>query len=273
MKPEEFISFLLPKLKDVPVLKSLAIAQACLETGFGKNIFYNNIYGIKCHDPNKYAGCRYAKTKEFVSGQAQNFELAFQTYNSVEECIEDYSGIMNLPRYEKVRNAKNYIEACNAVKECGYSTSPSYPQSLITIIEKYKLQNYDWRYEMKLTENFAYEEFWSGSKSGIKIKPPEELFPRIQQLAQELQKVRDIIKRPIIVTSGWRTPEWNSEVGGVENSYHIQGLAVDSRAVGMLIVDYGFYLARYTNFKGFGINVAKNFIHSDFREIFTIFHY
>lgn len=32
---------------------------------------------------------------------------------------------------------------------------------------------------------------------------------------------------PFIITSGFRTPEINAGVGGVENSAHLQGLAVD----------------------------------------------
>ena len=47
MTPQEFIKLLsdkIDKIKDVPVLKSLAIAQSCLESQYGKKHFYNNIY-------------------------------------------------------------------------------------------------------------------------------------------------------------------------------------------------------------------------------------
>ena len=50
MTPQEFIKLLsdkIDKIKDFPVLKSLAIAQSCLESRYGEKSFYGNIFGIK----------------------------------------------------------------------------------------------------------------------------------------------------------------------------------------------------------------------------------
>nr|DAE41829.1 MAG TPA: peptidase [Caudoviricetes sp.] len=54
-----------------------------------------------------------------------------------------------------------------------------------------------------------------------------------QQVRSELlfllNRIRTAWGRPIIVNSAYRSPEHNRAVGGVENSYHVQGLAADIR--------------------------------------------
>ena len=85
MTPQEFIKLLsdkIDKIKDFPVLKSLAIAQSCLESRYGEKSFYGNIFGIKCHDPNLYAGCRLGKTAEFVNGNYKNLSQ-FRAANKI----------------------------------------------------------------------------------------------------------------------------------------------------------------------------------------------
>lgn len=42
-----------------------------------------------------------------------------------------------------------------------------------------------------------------------------------------LQPVRDFIKKPMIITSGYRNKEVNKLVGGVANSQHMKGQAAD----------------------------------------------
>jgi uncharacterized protein YcbK (DUF882 family) len=42
-----------------------------------------------------------------------------------------------------------------------------------------------------------------------------------------LDQARENFDRPIHITSGFRTNFWNEEVGGVESSSHLKGLAVD----------------------------------------------
>lgn len=46
-------------------------------------------------------------------------------------------------------------------------------------------------------------------------------------LVRKLQNVRNNIGKPIVVTSGFRTLQHNTDVGGVYGSDHLHGLAVD----------------------------------------------
>ena len=123
-----------------------------------------------------------------------------------------------------------------------------------------------------ITSNFKYYEFWSsaivnGRVVKHHVEPPPEHEGTIIVMATELQKVRDIIRMPIIISSGYRTPEWNSHVGGVASSYHKLSMAVDTKTKYPLFKYYSFLL-KYTNFNGYGYYRWKKFIHSDLRSNF-----
>lgn len=303
MTRQEFINWLIPKTKNLPVLQSLTIAQICLESAFGKKHFHNNYLGIKCH---KGVKCRNAKTKEYINGNYKDYKLAFAVYENIDDCILDYVNILSRKRYRAVREAKNYIEATEQIRLCGYATSPSYSNSLRKLIEKYHLNDLDvnmtcedldsdfFRYNDNLTDNFKYGEFWSGDrKFGKKsIEPPHEYFEYIMACAEQLQIVRDILNGradlkgrylqyrlfpsrefKIQITSAYRTPDWNRHEKGSKNSLHLKGLAVDTRAIGLPLFIYYSYLLKYTKFNQYGYYRWKNFIHSGLMNDFVIFKY
>jgi uncharacterized protein YcbK (DUF882 family) len=93
--------------------------------------------------------------------------------------------------------------------------------------------------------------------------------------AIELQKVRNIIKKPIIITSAYRSKAYNAAIGGAPKSQHLTASAVDSHAIGMDLRIYLVYLVRYTNFMGFCIGKGdgspnSNLIHADLRSLFWV---
>jgi len=111
----------------------------------------------------------------------------------------------------------------------------------------------------QLTPNFKYGEFFCNG-----IQPPDKYYANILALATELQKVRDKVKRPIIVNSGWRTPEHNILVKGAAASQHLTGKAADVYCVGLSAIHFVIYLAKYGNFNGFGI-INSTSVHVDTR--------
>ena len=115
--------------------------------------------------------------------------------------------------------------------------------------------------------NFLYGEFYSNRVT----PPPEEYIHDIIKCAEELQKVRNIIKQPIFINSAYRTPQHNADVGGEKSSYHMKGMAVDTKPKYMYVPRYFAYLVRYTDFNGFGLYKFEGFVHADLRDVFRIF--
>lgn len=56
---------------------------------------------------------------------------------------------------------------------------------------------------------------------------PPTLVNNLQQLLSALNQFRSVYGKPMIVTSGYRTPEHNASVGGAPNSAHIFCMAAD----------------------------------------------
>lgn len=89
---------------------------------------------------------------------------------------------------------------------------------------------------MRLSKNFTYEEFIRSStaeRMGIDNRPKtkeEEMkvIENLKALAMEiLQPLRDFLGKPVVISSGYRSPNLNKAVGGVRNSQHFKGEACD----------------------------------------------
>lgn len=64
-----------------------------------------------------------------------------------------------------------------------------------------------------------------------------DVFRNVYLLAVYLESVRIRYGKPIRITSGYRSPTLNKAVGGVNNSKHLYGLAVDISI--LQFADYG----------------------------------
>jgi len=82
-----------------------------------------------------------------------------------------------------------------------------------------------------LSKNFTLDEFVessTASRLNIDNTPDFEVKNNLVRLCKEiLQPLRDVLQRPIHVTSGYRCKTLNKAVGGVYNSQHCYGLAAD----------------------------------------------
>jgi len=78
------------------------------------------------------------------------------------------------------------------------------------------------------TKNFKLSEF--DCHDGTKV--PTAYYGNVQQLMNNLQVLRDYLGKPIYVNSGYRSPAWNKEVGGVGGSMHLRAMAADIRVPG-----------------------------------------
>lgn len=118
---------------------SITLAQGLLESGAGMSelaVKGNNHFGIKCHD---WLGA----TTYHDDDAAQE---CFRAYKDVYESYEDHSKFLaKQPRYSSLfkLSRTDYKGWAHGLKRCGYATNPAYANSLINIIELYKLYNYD----------------------------------------------------------------------------------------------------------------------------------
>ena len=78
----------------------------------------------------------------------------------------------------------------------------------------------------------------------------------------KLQALRDNLKRPLLLTSAYRSPEHNRKVGGAKNSQHMQGIAFDVRMENQDPEQFE-AAARAVGFTGFGYYPKQGFIHID----------
>jgi len=92
---------------------------------------------------------------------------------------------------------------------------------------------------MKLSEHFGLAELCK-TKTGIDNVPNEAQVENLKRVCQWLEQLRRRWNNlygegddPIIINSGFRSPEVNKAVGGVPTSNHLTGCAVDIRCIGM----------------------------------------
>ena len=82
----------------------------------------------------------------------------------------------------------------------------------------------------KLSEHFTLGEMTrSNSYPEIYNVPTHEAIANLKRVCEWLEVLRKRYNAPIIINSGYRSPQLNKKIGGVANSNHLTGCAVDIR--------------------------------------------
>lgn len=116
---------------------------------------------------------------------------------------------------------------------------------------------YDKYSDEHLSQNFSSDEFDCKCSGLCKITIIDPV------LVERLQDMRNALKKPISINSGYRCAEWNKKVGGVGDSQHVHGKAADIQVSGLT----GRELAAYARKSGFtSIGIGDNWIHVDTRN-------
>jgi uncharacterized protein YcbK (DUF882 family) len=116
---------------------------------------------------------------------------------------------------------------------------------------------------MKITANFSMGEF--NTRNAILT---DSVKANIITLAKNLQVLRDEVKRPITISSGYRSPQHNASVGGAKNSRHILGDAADIKVQGMTprqVADVIELLIKDGRMLEGGLGVYRTWVHYDTR--------
>ena len=82
-----------------------------------------------------------------------------------------------------------------------------------------------------------------------------------------LQSIRSHFGKAVNIHSGYRTPPYNTKVGGVEDSQHTYGTAADISINGVSVADVAAYARSIMpDWGGVGIYKKQGFVQVDGRE-------
>ena len=136
--------YVIEDMKKSGILASLTASQALLESNKGNSglaVKGNNLFGIK----GSYNGQSVKmETTEYYGGKPFKVMADFRKYPSWAESSEDNSALFNrLDRYKNLRGEHDWKKATKYVKEDGYATAPDYTSTLQSVIQRYRLMEWD----------------------------------------------------------------------------------------------------------------------------------
>jgi len=132
----DFIEALRPHAERVGARLGIApeylIAQAAQETGWGKHVPGNNLFGIK----GRYRG--QGRELDTTEGAGTPERAVFKTYPSPAEAFDDLGATLRNPRYAAALHPKSVEEYGNGLKAGGYATDPDYARNIGDRLREYR---------------------------------------------------------------------------------------------------------------------------------------
>jgi peptidoglycan hydrolase FlgJ len=142
---EDFVRQLRPyaeqAAKELGVEPRVLLAQAALETGWGRSLIKNsngsnsfNLFNIKA-DKSWQGKQAQVSTLEFEQGIAKKVNAGFRSYASFQESFQDYVGFIKTnPRYgDALKQADNGERYLHELQRAGYATDPNYANKIMSI--------------------------------------------------------------------------------------------------------------------------------------------
>ncbi len=122
----------------------MAIAQAILESGWGKSGLAannHNLFGIKGKGP---AGTVVLNTKEYRAGAERMERHGFRAYHSDDESLVDHARLLSTSRYYRTAmshrdDSERFAHDLTGV----YCPNPEYGKRLVQIMRQYDLDRFD----------------------------------------------------------------------------------------------------------------------------------
>jgi hypothetical protein len=136
---ERFKAIAIKEMNANGIPASITLAQGLFESGNGNGDLAkiaNNHFGIKC--TSDWKGKSYYKDDDKADD-------CFRVYDSPEDSYKDHSEFLKRKRYAALfeLDRNDYEGWAYGLKQAGYATNPNYPQLLINVIKKYRLDQYD----------------------------------------------------------------------------------------------------------------------------------
>lgn len=127
--------------KELGIPARVLVAQAALETGWGKRQIKNadgsdshNLFGIKASRGWDGATTQ-TQTHEYVKGERRVERAEFRSYASVGEAFQDYVAfIKENPRYaQALKHNGSEAQYLQGLQKAGYATDPAYAQKIARV--------------------------------------------------------------------------------------------------------------------------------------------
>jgi uncharacterized protein YcbK (DUF882 family) len=118
---------------------------------------------------------------------------------------------------------------------------------------------------MQLSKHFALDEFVSPRD---KVKPTDAHLENLKDLCElALEPLREALGRPLKITSGYRSPQYNKSVGGAPGSQHTSGIAADiALESDEEMAKAAAIASKISAIGGIGLYPGEGFIHVDIRQ-------
>jgi flagellar protein FlgJ len=139
--PEEIAAFsqkLMPLLQQagqqLGVSPKILLAQTAIETGWGRSVVGNNLFGIKAGS--SWSGAKVdAATHEYQNGALVSITDAFRAYPNAEASVQDFVALVtNNPRYRAALNKGDDVVAyAHGLLAGGWATDINYVQKLQSV--------------------------------------------------------------------------------------------------------------------------------------------
>lgn len=144
--PESFVETLMPYAEKAAELLGVSpkvlLAQAALETGWGKHISRDsegqasfNLFNIKADQ--RWSGKSLdMNTLEYIGGKFIKEQASFRAYDGYDESFNDYVDFLKSnPRYgDAINQAKGDIAFTKALQGAGYATDPDYAEKISGVL-------------------------------------------------------------------------------------------------------------------------------------------
>ncbi len=121
---------------------SITVAQAILESNWGRSAPAFNLFGLKGEGP---AGSSKRRVVEYRKGRRIMKSVLFRAYNDVGEALDDHARILaNSRYYTRARTVAEDTTRYAAALQGTYASDPRYAGKLTAMIELYALDRFDW---------------------------------------------------------------------------------------------------------------------------------
>ena len=217
--------------KKFGILPSVAAGQAALESAWGESGLttkYNNLFGIK----GSYQGnSAMMDTWEVYGGKKYEIEDGFRAYPDQATSILDYGVFLTVnKRYKKAIGLKDYKEQIKAIHDAGYATDPQYANKVISIIEKYGLDDWDKEVLEPKKEEVKKPSTKPAKTSSSVVEYPGKVFvakkpyPSGKDVERIQNALNNAVGKKIVTVDGIYGPKTAEAVKDYQKR---QGLAVD----------------------------------------------